>query len=53
MLRAQIRFKDPRQEWKLVNAWFVKQNNFHAMFEVRDLVKPDSEKEISEKLAST
>ncbi|OTA92882.1 hypothetical protein M434DRAFT_386666 [Hypoxylon sp. CO27-5] len=51
--RFDIRFKDPRQEWKLVNAWFVKQNNFHAMFEVRDLVKPDSEKEISEKLAST
>ncbi|KAI0120483.1 cytochrome P450 [Hypoxylon sp. NC0597] len=51
--RFDIRFKDPRQEWKLVNAWFVKQNNFHAMFEVRDLVKPDNEKEVSEKLAST
>ncbi|KAI1416535.1 cytochrome P450 [Hypoxylon sp. FL1857] len=50
--RFDIRFKNPRQEWKLVNAWFVKQNNFHAMFEVRDLVKPDNE-EISEKLTST
>ncbi|KAI2468372.1 cytochrome P450 [Annulohypoxylon bovei var. microspora] len=43
--RFDIRFKDPNQEWKLVNAWFVKQQNFQAMFEVRDLVKPaDSEK---------
>ncbi|KAI0382135.1 cytochrome P450 [Hypomontagnella monticulosa] len=42
--RFDIRFKDPRQEWKLVNAWFVKQNNFQAMFELRDLVKPASGK---------
>ncbi|KAI2628781.1 cytochrome P450 [Hypoxylon sp. NC1633] len=42
--RFDIRFKDPSQEWKLVNAWFVKQNNFHAMFEVRDLVQPADEK---------
>ncbi|KAI6088688.1 cytochrome P450 [Hypoxylon rubiginosum] len=53
--RFDIRFKDPSQEWKLVNAWFVKQNNFQAMFEVRDLVKPaagSKEKESSEKLLS-
>lgn len=38
-----------------MNAWFVKQNNFQAMFEVRDLVKPaagSKEKESSEKLLS-
>ncbi|KAI8963195.1 cytochrome P450 [Daldinia sp. FL1419] len=45
--RFDIRFKDPNQEWKLVNAWFVKQQNFDAMFEVRDLVKP-----LNEELAS-
>ncbi|KAI5866275.1 cytochrome P450 [Durotheca rogersii] len=38
--RFEISFKDPKQEWKLVNAWFVKQHNFHTMFELRDLVKP-------------
>lgn len=43
--RFDIRFKDPNQEWKLVNAWFVKQSNFQTMFELRDLVKP----ELSEK----
>ncbi|KAI1455020.1 cytochrome P450 [Annulohypoxylon moriforme] len=43
--RFDIRFKDPNQEWKLVNAWFVKQSNFQTMFELRDLVKPaESEK---------
>ncbi|KAI2784291.1 cytochrome P450 [Daldinia loculata] len=46
--RFDIQFKDPNQEWKLVNAWFVKQQNFDAMFEVRDLVKP-----LNEKLASS
>ncbi|KAI0169008.1 cytochrome P450 [Hypoxylon sp. FL1284] len=49
--RFDIQFKDPRQEWKLVNAWFVKQQNFQTMFEMRDLVKPaGSEK--SEKVLS-
>ncbi|OTB09526.1 hypothetical protein M426DRAFT_316070 [Hypoxylon sp. CI-4A] len=43
--RFEIRFKDPSQEWKLVNAWFVKQQNFQAMFELRDLVKPTDTKE--------
>ncbi|KAI1380380.1 cytochrome P450 [Hypoxylon crocopeplum] len=47
--RFDIRFKDPSQEWKLVNAWFVKQNNFHAMFGVRDLVTPADAKGTSEK----
>ncbi|KAI1337076.1 cytochrome P450 [Xylariaceae sp. FL0016] len=39
--RFEISFKDPSQEWKLINAWFVKQSNFHTMFEMRDLVKPE------------
>ncbi|KAF6808705.1 cytochrome p450 [Colletotrichum sojae] len=39
--RFDITFSDPTQEWELVNAWFVKQNNFHAKFEVRDIVKPE------------
>lgn len=37
----QIDFKDPQQEWELVNAWFVKQNNFWAKFKTRELVQPD------------
>lgn len=37
----QIRFKDPNEEWKLVNAWFVKQQNFQAMFEPREMVRPE------------
>ncbi|KAI5917384.1 cytochrome P450 [Camillea tinctor] len=41
--RFEIRFKDPNQEWKLVNAWFVKQQNFEVLFELRDLVKPEGE----------
>ncbi|KAI1496679.1 cytochrome P450 [Biscogniauxia marginata] len=41
--RFEIRFKDPSQEWKLVNAWFVKQQNFEALFELRDLVQPIKE----------
>ncbi|ORY62580.1 cytochrome P450 [Pseudomassariella vexata] len=40
--RFDIRFKDPKQEWKLVNAWFVKQQNFQTMFELRNIVKPDA-----------
>jgi hypothetical protein len=41
----QIQFKDPNQEWELVNAWFVKQNNFTTTFKMRDIVQP----EVSEK----
>lgn len=40
--QPQIRFQDPSQEWQLVNAWFIKQNNFHAVFDTRDLVFPDA-----------
>ncbi|KAI0009218.1 cytochrome P450 [Xylariaceae sp. FL0662B] len=39
--RFEIRFNDPSREWKLVNAWFVKQQNFQTIFELRDLVMPD------------
>ncbi|KAK8069050.1 cytochrome P450 [Apiospora phragmitis] len=39
--RFEIRFKDPNEEWKLVNAWFVKQQNFQAMFEPREMVRPE------------
>ncbi|KAF7542144.1 hypothetical protein G7054_g173 [Neopestalotiopsis clavispora] len=40
--RFELRFKDPNEEWQLVNAWFVKQNNFQAMFEPRVIVKPEN-----------
>ncbi|KAI0405100.1 cytochrome P450 [Xylaria palmicola] len=39
--RFDIRFKDPSQDWKTVNAWFIKQQNFQIIFERRELVKPD------------
>ncbi|KAI0907735.1 cytochrome P450 [Ustulina deusta] len=38
--RFEIRFKDPSQEWKTVNAWFIKQQNFKTLFERRELVLP-------------
>lgn len=40
--RFEIQFKDPRQEWELVNAWFVKQKNFTTVFSMRDIVKPEN-----------
>lgn len=40
LYKSQIEFKDPRQEWELVNAWFVKQRNFTTSFKLRDIVKP-------------
>ncbi|KAF3810152.1 Cytochrome P450 monooxygenase andK [Colletotrichum gloeosporioides] len=39
--RFDIKFKDPNQEWQLINAWFVKQVNFYTMFAPRDIVKPE------------
>ncbi|OIW25223.1 cytochrome P450-like protein [Coniochaeta ligniaria NRRL 30616] len=39
--RFDIQFKDPRQEWELINSWFVKQKNFTTVFKMRDLVKPE------------
>ncbi len=37
----QIRFDDPNSEWEIVNAWFVKQNNFITRFALRDIVMPE------------
>ncbi|KAL8825167.1 MAG: hypothetical protein Q9191_004576 [Dirinaria sp. TL-2023a] len=33
--RFEISFAHPEQEWKLHNAWFVKQHNFNTAFKVR------------------
>ncbi|KAL2874988.1 hypothetical protein SGCOL_009831 [Colletotrichum sp. CLE4] len=43
--RFDISFKDPSQEWELVNAWFVKQNNFQAKFYRRDIITKESASE--------
>jgi hypothetical protein len=48
----QIDFQDPAREWELVNAWFVKQNNFWTTFKLRDLVQPDEGVVSSEKEAA-
>jgi hypothetical protein len=45
----QIQFTDPKQEWELVNAWFVKQKNFTTSFALRDIVVPQG---VSEHAAS-
>ncbi|KAK4128103.1 cytochrome P450-like protein [Parathielavia appendiculata] len=39
--RFEISFDDPNSEWEIVNAWFVKQNNFVTRFRLRDLVMPE------------
>lgn len=41
----QIQFTDPKQEWELVNAWFVKQKNFTTSFALREIVVPLGESE--------
>jgi cytochrome P450 len=33
----QIEFKDPSQDWQLINAWFVKQTNFDVLLKDRQL----------------
>ncbi|KAL9114983.1 MAG: hypothetical protein Q9227_001226 [Pyrenula ochraceoflavens] len=33
--RFEIRFANPQNDWKLHNAWFVKQHNFHVKFQER------------------
>jgi len=38
--RFEVQFEKPDTEWKLHNAWFVKQLNFRTTFRARDLVKP-------------
>lgn len=34
----QIELAHPEQEWKLHNAWFVKQKNFHTIFKPRKVI---------------
>ncbi|TGJ88188.1 hypothetical protein E0Z10_g595 [Xylaria hypoxylon] len=41
--RFEIRFKDASQEWKTVNAWFIKQQNFKTLFERRELILPEGQ----------
>jgi hypothetical protein len=48
----QITFKDPRKDWEIINAWFVKQQNFEVLLNHRDLVLP-VEKEPASELAIT
>ncbi|KAH7257841.1 cytochrome P450 [Fusarium tricinctum] len=44
--RFEIDFEDPSKEWKIINAWFVKQTDFNVKFTRRDLVQPEfSEKQ--------
>ena len=43
LILAQIHFVDPSQQWKLHNAWFVKQYNFHTTFTPR---KPHAKTEV-------
>ncbi len=40
LIAEQVRLEDPKQEWKLHNAWFVKQLNFNTVFRRRELVQP-------------
>ncbi|KAH8162389.1 hypothetical protein CIB48_g5852 [Xylaria polymorpha] len=44
--RFEIRFKDPSQDWKTVNAWFIKQQNFKTLFERRELILPDGQGQV-------
>ncbi|KAK4155691.1 cytochrome P450-like protein [Chaetomidium leptoderma] len=46
--RFEIRFDDPNSEWEIVNAWFVKQNNFISRFSLRDIVMPDKGAKVAE-----
>ncbi|RDW85523.1 cytochrome P450-4 [Coleophoma crateriformis] len=41
--RFEIQLEDPSQDWKLHNAWFVRQLNFRTTFQRRDMVHPASE----------
>ncbi|KAL5601017.1 hypothetical protein BROUX41_005848 [Berkeleyomyces rouxiae] len=39
--RFDITLAHPDQDWKLINAWFVKQENFRVFFKKRELVQPE------------
>jgi hypothetical protein len=44
--KKQINFEDPSKEWRIINAWFVKQTDFNVKFTRRELVQPEfSEKQ--------
>ncbi|RBA11106.1 hypothetical protein FPRO05_04279 [Fusarium proliferatum] len=44
--RFEINFEDPSKEWRIINAWFVKQTDFNVKFTRRELVQPEfSEKQ--------
>ncbi|KAK3303596.1 cytochrome P450-like protein [Chaetomium strumarium] len=47
--RFEISFDDPNSEWEIVNAWFVKQNNFITRFSLRDIVMPEKGAKAAEK----
>ncbi|KAM5343296.1 hypothetical protein ACJ41O_014262 [Fusarium nematophilum] len=40
--RFEIDFQDPSKEWRIINAWFVKQADFNVRFSRRQLVQPDN-----------
>lgn len=40
LLSLQIKFQDPSQDWKICNAWFVKQTDFWTTFLMRDIPQP-------------
>jgi len=42
--RFEVQLEDPSQEWKIHNAWFVRQLNFRTRFQKREIVQPLSEK---------
>jgi len=42
--RFEVRLENPEKEWKLHNAWFVRQLNFNTTFHRRELIKPLVEK---------
>ncbi|KAK4101594.1 cytochrome P450-like protein [Parathielavia hyrcaniae] len=46
--RFEISFDDPNSEWDIVNAWFVKQNNFITRFRLRDIVMPEKGVKVAE-----
>ncbi|KAI8692510.1 hypothetical protein NCS56_00007900 [Fusarium sp. Ph1] len=39
--RFEIDFQDPSKEWRIINAWFVKQADFNVTFTRRQLVQPE------------
>lgn len=42
--RFEVRLQDPKKDWTVHNAWFVRQLNFNTIFRKREVVKPVNEK---------